>query len=149
MSRGIEREILPTIRELGIGLVAYGVLARGLISDTARTSQAVGEIRTRQPRFSRENFPKNLALVESLQAIARDKGCTTAQLALAWVLSRGGDIVALIGARRRGQLHEGLGALDIALSAGEIGRIEQAIPPQAVAGSRYMPGVLAHMDSEH
>src|SRR5712692_4781536 len=95
-SRGIEKEILPTVRELGLALVPYGVLARGLLSDNARASQAAAsEIRTRQPRFSKENFPRNLALVAALQAIAKDKGCTTAQLTFAWMRSRGPDIVPL------------------------------------------------------
>ena len=149
MSRGVENEILPTLRELGIALTAYGVLARGLISDTARASQAVGEIRSRQPRFAKENFEKNLALVGALQAIAKAKGCTTAQLAIAWALSRGNDVLPLIGARRRDQLKEGLGALDVTLSPDDIARIERAIPSQATAGERYAPAVLAHMDSEH
>ena len=148
-SRGIEREILPTIRELGIALVAYGVLSRGLISDGARASRDMGEIRTRMPRFSAENFPKNLALVEALSAIAREKNASTAQLAFAWVRARGSDIVPLIGARRCGQLEEALGALDVTLSRDKLARIEQAMPADAVAGERYMPAVLAHMDSEH
>jgi aryl-alcohol dehydrogenase-like predicted oxidoreductase len=149
MSRGVETEILPVLRELGIALVAYGVLGRGLISDTARASQSVGEIRSRQPRFAKENFDKNLALVGALQAIAKQKGCTTAQLAIAWAASCGTDVMPLIGARRRDQLKEGLGALDVALSTDDIARIDKAIPSQAVAGERYLPGVLAHMDSEH
>jgi len=148
-SRGIEKEILPTVRELGIALVPYGVLARGLISDSARNSAGVGEIRTRQPRFSKENLARNLALVEALQTIAKYKGCSTAQLAIAWVRSRGADIVPLIGARRLDQLKEGLGALAVTLSPDELARIEQAVPPSAVAGERYQPAVLAHMDSEH
>lgn len=149
MSRGIETEILPAFREAGIALTAYGVLARGLISDTARISQSVGEIRGRQPRFAKANFEKNLALVAALQAVAKDKGCTIAQLAIAWVASRGPDVLQLLGARRRDQLHEGLRALDISLSPDDVARIDKAIPPQAVAGERYAPAVLAHMDSEH
>jgi len=148
MTRGIEADILPTIRELGIALVAYGVLSRGLISDGATRSQGAGEIRTRMPRFSPDNFPRNLALVEALRAIARDKGVSTAQLALAWVRSRGDDIFPLIGARRRDQLHEALGAFAIDLSATDIARIEHAVPPDAAAGERYLPAVLAHLDSE-
>lgn len=149
MSRGVETEILPTLRELGIALTAYGVLARGLISDSARASQTVGEIRSRQPRFAKENFEKNLALVSALQSIAKAKGCTTAQLAIAWALSRGPDIVPLIGARRRDQLKEGLGAIEVSLSADDIARIEQAMPPGATAGTRYLPAAMAHMDSEN
>jgi aryl-alcohol dehydrogenase-like predicted oxidoreductase len=148
VSRGIEQEILPTLRELGIALVAYGVLSRGLISDTAEASQGAGEIRTRMPRFSPDNFPRNLALIERLRAIARDKGVSTAQLAFAWVRSRGDDIVPLVGARRRDQLREALGALAIDLSTADIACIEAVAPPGAVAGERYLPSVLAHLDSE-
>jgi pyridoxine 4-dehydrogenase len=148
-SRGIERDILPTLRELGIALVAYGVLSGGLISDHARASkEAVSEIRSRRPRFSAENFALNMALVEALAAIGREKGASTAQLAFAWVHSRGADIVPLIGARRRDQLKEALGALDLRLSPGDIARIDQAVPAGAVAGTRYPAAALAHMDSE-
>jgi len=149
MSRAIEREILPTVRELGIALVAYGVLSRGLISESAARSQRSGEIRTRMPRFAPENFSRNLALVEALTQIAREKQVTTAQLAFAWVRSRGDDVVPLIGARRRDQLREALGSLGIALSASDLARIESAVPPRAVAGERYLPAVMAHLDSEH
>jgi len=147
-SRGIERDILPALRELGIALVAYGVLARGLIGDHAAASRSAGEIRTRQPRFAAGNFPKNLALVEDLSKIAREIGATTAQLAFAWIKSRGDDVVPLIGARRRDQLNEALGAQEIKLTPSDLARIEQAVPSAAVAGARYLPAVLAHMDSE-
>jgi aryl-alcohol dehydrogenase-like predicted oxidoreductase len=147
-SRGIETEILPTVRALGIALVAYGVLARGLLSDGAERSRASGEIRTRQPRFSAENFSRNLALVRALAALARDKGCSTAQLALAWVRAQGEDIVPLVGARQRDQLDEALGALAVRLSQEDLARIERAVPAGAIAGERYLPAVLAHMDSE-
>jgi len=149
-SRGIEREILPTLRELGIALVAYGVLSGGLISDRAEAAKnAASEIRTRKPRFFAENFAKNIALVEALGKIAREKHATTSQLAFAWVKSRGEDIVPLIGARRRDQLNEALGALDVELTPDDFGRIEQAVPQDSIAGTRYLPAVLAHMDSEH
>jgi aryl-alcohol dehydrogenase-like predicted oxidoreductase len=148
-SRGIERDIMPTLRELGVALVAYGVLSGGLISDHATAARsAASEIRTRKPRFSAENFPKNIALVEALGKIARDKNATTAQLALAWVKSRGDDVIPLIGARRRDQLNDALGALDIKLTDADLARIEQAAPAAAVAGMRYLPAILAHMDSE-
>jgi aryl-alcohol dehydrogenase-like predicted oxidoreductase len=148
-SRGIERDILPTVRELGIGLVAYGVLSGGLISDRAAAAKnAASEIRTRKPRFSAENFPRNLALVEALAQIAKEKGASTAQLAFAWVKSRGDNVVPLIGARRRDQLAEALGTLEVKLSPGDLARIEQAAPATAVAGTRYLPAALAHMDSE-
>ena len=149
MSRGVEQQILPTLRELGIALTAYGVLARGLISDTARASQSVGEIRSRQPRFAKENFERNLALVDALQAIAKEKHCSTAQLAIAWVASRGDDVMPLIGARRRDQLQEGIGALDVTLSPDDVARIEKAVPANAAVGERYGAAVMAHMDSEH
>jgi aryl-alcohol dehydrogenase-like predicted oxidoreductase len=110
---------------------------------------AKSEIRTRKPRFFAENFSKNAALVEALGQIARDKGATTSQLAFAWVKSRGEDIVPLIGARRRDQLTEALGTLDVTLTPADLARIESAVPAAAVAGTRYLPAVLAHMDSEH
>jgi aryl-alcohol dehydrogenase-like predicted oxidoreductase len=149
-SRGIERDILPALRELGVALVAYGVLSGGLISDRAEAARtATSEIRTRKPRFFAENFAKNVALVEALGKIARDKGATTAQLAFAWAKSRGDDVVPLIGARRRDQLKEALGALEVKLSPDDLERIERAAPAGAVAGARYLPAILAHMDSEH
>jgi aryl-alcohol dehydrogenase-like predicted oxidoreductase len=148
-SRGVERDILPALRELGVALVAYGVLSRGLLADRAAASRSAGEIRTRQPRFSAENFPKNLALAEALGKIAKEKGASTSQLAFAWVKSRGADVVPLIGARRRDQLTEALGTLDLKLDAADLARIEAAVPAAAVAGTRYLPAVMAHMDSEH
>ncbi len=149
-TRGIEREILPTLRELGIALVAYGVLSSGLISDRAQAARtAPSELRTRRPRFFAENFAKNFAMVEALGKIARDKGISTQALAFAWVKSRGDDVMPLIGARRRDQLKEALYAADLKLSADDLARIEQAAPADAVAGTRYMPAVMAHMDSEH
>jgi len=148
-SRAIEPQILPTTRALGIALVAYGVLSRGLISDSAASSKNAGEIRTRMPRFADENFGKNLRLVQALAAVASDKRVTTAQLAFAWMHSRGSDVITLIGARRRVQLAEALGVAAIQLSDDDLARIEAAIPAHAVAGSRYMPTVLAHMDSEN
>jgi aryl-alcohol dehydrogenase-like predicted oxidoreductase len=148
-SRGIESDILPAVRGLGIAVVAYGVLSGGLISDHARASKdAVSEIRSRRPRFSAENFPRNVALVEALAAIAREKGASTAQLAFAWVRSRGDDIVPLVGARRQNQLKEALGTLAVRLSQDDLDRIERAVPSGAVAGTRYPPAALAHMDSE-
>jgi pyridoxine 4-dehydrogenase len=148
-SRGIEKEILPVARELGIAVTAYGVLARGLLSDSARASRTAGEIRTRQPRFAEANFARNLALVDALAALAREKNASTAQLALAWVRAQGNDIVPLIGARRRDQLNEALGVQNIQLSRADLDRIEKAVPKGAVAGERYLPAVLAHIDSEH
>jgi aryl-alcohol dehydrogenase-like predicted oxidoreductase len=148
MSRGPEADILPTLHELGIGMTAYGVLSRGLISSTARASQKEGEIRTRMPRFAPENFERNLALVDSLAKAATAKNASVAQIAFAWALSRGDDIVPLAGARRRDQLNEALGALNVRLSPADIAAIEAAMPPDAVAGTRYLPAAMAHLDSE-
>jgi aryl-alcohol dehydrogenase-like predicted oxidoreductase len=150
ISRGIERAILPACRELEIGITAYGVLSRGLISGhyRANTSPTGGDVRGRMPRFQGENLRHNLAMVEELRAVAEARGATVAQLAFAWVLSRGEDIVPLIGARRRDQLDEALGALELELSADEQARIEEAIPPGAAAGDRYGAPQMADLDSE-
>ena len=148
MSRGIEDRILPTVRELGISVTAYGVLSRGLLNrDTARQS-GPGDIRGRMPRFGAGNLERNLELVTALEQIAAARGVTTAQLAFAWVLSRGDDIIPLIGTKRRDRLAEALGALDITLTADEIGAIEAAIPADAVAGDRYDTPQMAALDSE-
>jgi aryl-alcohol dehydrogenase-like predicted oxidoreductase len=150
ISRGIEDEILPTCRELGIGITAYGVLSRGLISGhwSRERDVAATDFRSRAPRFSGENLDRNLALVDALRAIAADKGVTVAQVAIAWVLSRGEDIVPLIGARTRERLDEALGALDVELDAADLERIEAAVPPGAAAGARYDERQMAHLDSE-
>jgi aryl-alcohol dehydrogenase-like predicted oxidoreductase len=150
VSRGIEREILPACRELGIGLTAYGVLSRGLISGHWSKDRALapGDFRNFAPRFSNENVDRNLSLVERLRAIADMKGATVAQLAIAWVLLRGGDIVPLVGARTRDRLAEALGALDLDLTAGELAELEEAVPPGAVAGERYNAQQMALLDSE-
>ena len=116
MSRSVEQSILPALRALGISLVAYGVLSRGLIADhTLAGEQKPGEIRGRMPRFQGENFVKNLAMVEALKTIAAEKSCSTAQLAIAWVASRGDDVIPLIGAKRRDQLRDAVGALEVKL----------------------------------
>lgn len=150
LSRGIEEEILPTCRELGIGVTAYGVLSRGLLSGhwSRERSSTAKDWRGTSPRFQGKNVERNLALVEALRAVAKDKGASVAELAVAWVLSRGPDIVPLAGARRRDQLEEALGALDLALTAEDIARIEQAIPPGSAAGDRYPAVQMAHLDSE-
>ena len=149
VSRGIEAEILPTCRELGVGITAYGVLARGLISGHWSKGKATpGDFRSRNPRFSAENIDRNLALVETLRGIARAKGMSVAELAIGWVLSRGSDIVPLIGARRRPQLDEALRALAARLSAEDLAEIERAAPPGAIAGERYDPRQMAALDSE-
>jgi aryl-alcohol dehydrogenase-like predicted oxidoreductase len=150
ISRGIERSILPVCRELKIGITAYGVLSRGLISGHYRAdarSQG-GDIRGRMPRFQGENLEHNLALVDALRSIADANSATVAQIAFAWALSRGEDVVPLIGARRRDQLSEALGASELELSPEDLERIEQAIPPDAAAGERYGAPQMADLDSE-
>ena len=150
ISRGIEAEILPTLRELGIGITAYGVLSRGLISGhwTKGAGKTGRDFRAMSPRFQGENLDANLALVEALRAVAEAKGVTTAQAAIAWVASRGDDIVPLIGARRRDRLTEALGALDVTLSTEDLAAIEAAVPKDAAAGTRYAEAMMAHLDSE-
>lgn len=145
ISRGVERAILPVLRELGIAVTAYGVLSRGLLSERAAE---VAKSRSRFPRFQGENLTHNLSLVETLGAIAREKGATVAQLAIAWVASRGQDIFPLIGARRRERLAEALGALDLQLSADDLATIERAVPPDAAKGDRYDAHAMASLDSE-
>ena len=148
ISRSVEREILPTLRELGIGMTAYGVLSRGLISESALSGGSRSGFRSHSPRFQGENFDKNLNLVRALKAIADEKGCTVAQLAIAWVASRGPEIVPLIGARKRERLAEAIGALNVSLSADDLARIDAAAPASAVAGDRYAPEQMALLDSE-
>ncbi len=152
ISRGIEQEILPTCRQLGIGVTAYGVLSRGLISGHWQQESQKGDFRSRAPRFQGANLNTNLALVEKLRAIATEIGSSVAQLAIAWVMARavaqGAAIVPLIGARRRDRLQESLGALILKLSPEQIEAIEQAIPAGSAAGGRYPDAQLAHLDSE-
>ena len=148
MSRGIEAEILPTVRELGIGVTAYGNLSRGLLSTASAREIGPGDPRSRFPRFRHENLRRNLELLTTLEKIAEAKGATTAQLAIAWVASRGSDIVPLIGTKRRDRLAEALGALEITLSPAELAAIEAAVPSGQVAGDRYDPAQMAALDSE-
>ncbi len=148
MSRGIEAQILPTVRELGIGVTAYGIMSRGLLStDSAR---AIGEHdpRARYPRFQGDNLRRNLDLLAALERIANARGVTTAQLAIAWVAARGDDIIPLIGTKRRSRLADALAALELSLTGAELAEIEAAIPPGAVAGERYDAGGMAALDSE-
>jgi aryl-alcohol dehydrogenase-like predicted oxidoreductase len=148
MSRGIEAEILPTVRELGLSVTAYGVLSRGLLSGGTARDIAANDPRTRFPRFRAENLPRNLALLGALEAIAAERGVTAAQLAIAWVCSRGDDIIPLIGTKRRGRLAEALGGVGLTLGASEIAAIEAAVPAGQVAGDRYDPGNMSALDSE-
>jgi aryl-alcohol dehydrogenase-like predicted oxidoreductase len=148
MSRGIEAEILPTVRELGVGVTAYGIMSRGLLSADSARVIGPGDPRARFPRFQGDNLRRNLDLLGALEQIAADRGVSTAQLAIAWVLSRGRDIIPLIGTKRRDRLAEALGAVDLTLTADELAAIESAVPTSAVAGDRYDPGGMASLDSE-
>ena len=150
ISRGIEKDILPTCRELGIGITAYGVLSRGLISGHWDPSRqlAANDFRSTNPRFSGDNLKHNLSLIDVLRTVAAGKQATPAQVAIAWVLAQGKDIVPLVGARRPERLAESLGALKLTLTAQDLTRIEEAIPAGAAAGDRYAAYAMAHLDSE-
>ena len=150
ISRGIEQAILPACRELGIAVTAYGVLSRGLISghfDAAR-ELAPGDFRSRAPRFAAENRERNLALVEALRGIAERRGRTVAQLAIAWAMAQGEEIVTLVGARTRQRLSEALGAAEVELDAEDLAELERAMPAGAAAGDRYPAAQMAMLDSE-
>jgi aryl-alcohol dehydrogenase-like predicted oxidoreductase len=150
LSRGIEDEILPTCRELGVAVTAYGVLSRGLISGhwSRERSAGTGDFRSMSPRFQGENLDHNLQLVERLRSVADAKGASVAQVAIAWVLGRGDDIVPLIGARRPDRLSEALGALDLELDDTDLQAIEDAVPAGSAAGDRYNERQMALLDSE-
>jgi aryl-alcohol dehydrogenase-like predicted oxidoreductase len=150
ISRGIEAGILPACRELGVAVTAYGVLSRGLISGHFSVDRelAGNDFRAHAPRFSGPNRARNLALVDALRTLAQSTGATVAQVAIAWVLSRGQDIVALVGARTREQLHEALGTLELELAADDIAALERVIPPDAAVGERYPAQQMAVLDSE-
>ena len=147
MSRGIERSILPAVRELGISITAYGILSRGLLS-SGTAQLAANDPRARFPRFRGENHARNLELLAALETIAAAREVTAAQLAIAWVASRGDDIIPLIGTKRRDRLDEALRALDLTLSTDELAAIEAAVPADAVAGDRYDAAQLTMLDSE-
>ncbi len=146
VSRSPEASIFPAARELGMGITAYGVLSRGLLSGSPVTSPK--DLRNHLPRFRGENYEKNRALVDTLNGIAREKQATASQVAIAWVMSGGADIVPLIGARRRPQLAESLKALDLKLTAEDLAEIERAVPANAVSGTRYGEEQMRWLDSE-
>jgi aryl-alcohol dehydrogenase-like predicted oxidoreductase len=149
ISRGIEEVILPTVRELGIAITAYGVLSRGLISGHwVKDSVRAGDFRAHSPRFQGDNVDRNLALVDALRALANSRGVSVAQIAIAWVAAQGNDIIPLIGARRRDRLAEALGAREVKLTPGDLSAIERAVPKGAAAGERYAPAQMASLDSE-
>jgi aryl-alcohol dehydrogenase-like predicted oxidoreductase len=146
ISRAPESRIFPLLSELGIAVTAYGVLSRGLLSGS--TPKPTGDFRAHLPRFSGDNLDQNQRLVDTLRTLAREKNATPSQLAIAWVLAKGPGIIPLIGARTRPQLTESLGALAVRLTSTDIDRIEAALPPTAVAGSRYAEPQMRMLDSE-
>ncbi len=145
-TRGIEANVLPALRELGIGVTAYGVLSRGLLAGSV--PQPKGDYRKFLPRFTGTNLNLNNALTASLQSLAAERGVSATQLAIAWVLTRGNDIVPLLGARKVSQIQEALAALEIILTPEECAALEAAIPAEKVAGARYDKHSMAHLDSE-
>ena len=145
-SRAPEAKLFPLLGELGIGVTAYGVLSRGLLSGSAPAGK--GDFRAHLPRFKGENREHNQRLIAALQQLAADKGVTPSQLAIAWVLAKGPSLVPVIGARTRTQLTESLGALSLRLSSQELSRIEAAVPAGEVAGSRYDAHQMRALDSE-
>jgi len=148
MSRGIEAAILPTVRELGIGVTAYGIMSRGLLSTASAREIGPGDPRSRFPRFQGENLRSNLDLLAALEKIAQEHAVSTAQLAIAWVASRGTDIVPLIGTKRRDRLTEALAALELRLTPDDLASLEAAVPAGQVAGDRYDARQMAALDSE-
>ena len=149
ISRGIEESILPATRELGVGITAYGVLSRRLLSGHWRRDSAKpGDTRGFMPRFQAGNVDANLAIVAALRAIAAAKDASVAQVATAWVMAQGDNIVPVVGARTRGQLAESLGAASVALTPDDLAAIARAVPKDAAVGERYPAPMMAHLDSE-
>ena len=150
-SRSIEAEILPVCRELGIGITAYGVLSRGLLSGHWSTERNADtkDFRSICPRSQDGNLDRNLTLVDALRSIASSKGISVAQAAIAWVMAQGEDIIPLLGAHRRDHLTEALGAFNVKLNAADLQAIAAAVPSDAVAGNRYNDHAIALLDSEH
>jgi len=146
ISRSPEARIFPALHDLGIGVTAYGVLSRGLL--TGSPLAAKGDLRTHMPRFVGENLARNRKLIDTLNRLAAERGVAPAQLAIAWVLAKDSMIVPVIGARTRRQLEESLAALEIQLTNAEIARLEEAIPASEVAGSRYAEAQMRALDSE-
>jgi aryl-alcohol dehydrogenase-like predicted oxidoreductase len=145
VDRDIEAELLPTLRELGIGLVAYGVLSRGLLGGDLKPGQgfAAGDFRGHSPRFTPENLAQNHGMVEALASFAAERGTSAAQLAIAWVLSRGDDIVPLVGTKRRARLAEAIAASELDLSAEDLAALETIVRPDQIAGTRYAAAQMA------
>jgi len=146
ISRGPETTIFPLLARIGIGVTAYGVLSRGLL--TGSRPAAEGDFRAHLPRFAGENRARNQALVDALETVARARGAKPAQLAIAWVRAKDKTIVPVIGSRTRAQLGDALDALEIQLSPEEVSRLEQAVPASAVSGTRYGEPQMRMLDSE-
>jgi aryl-alcohol dehydrogenase-like predicted oxidoreductase len=146
VSRGPEARIFPALRELGIGVTAYGVLSRGLLSGSAPAGP--GDLRAHLPRFTGGNLARNRILIDILNRLAAERGVTPAQLAIAWVLAKSDTIIPVVGARKRTQLDESLAALAVRLTPEEVARIEEAIPASQVAGTRYAEPQMSMLDSE-
>jgi aryl-alcohol dehydrogenase-like predicted oxidoreductase len=146
VSRGPEARIFPLLAELGIGVTAYGLLSRGLLSRSKLAQK--GDMRSFMPRFTGENAATNQQLVATLEALAAEKGVTATQLAIAWVLAKHATLVPVLGARTRAQLDESLAALNVKLSPAEVARLEQSVPASGVAGGRYPDAQLRTLDSE-
>jgi aryl-alcohol dehydrogenase-like predicted oxidoreductase len=150
-SRDPEGEVLETVRELGIGFVAYSPLGRGFLSGRLSTSSpeefADDDFRRDHPRFQGENLARNLALVGRVRKLAEEKGATPAQLAIAWVLAQGDDIVPIPGTKRRRYLEDNVGALELRLGPEDLAAIEEAAPPAEVAGARYNPTHMARVNA--
>jgi aryl-alcohol dehydrogenase-like predicted oxidoreductase len=146
ISRRPEEKIFPTLAQLGVGVTAYAVLSRGLLAGSKPTGPR--DLRGHLPRFAGGNYERNQPMIEALRRMAADMGCTASQLAIAWVLAKGANIVPLVGARTRAQLAEALGALDVRLAPDDIARLEAAVPPAAVAGTRYDAHQMGMLDSE-
>jgi aryl-alcohol dehydrogenase-like predicted oxidoreductase len=150
VSRGIETDILPTVRQLGISVTAYGVFSRGLLTGSVPSSESTarGDIRGHFPRFQGENLAANQRMIVKLQAIALEKGVSVAQLALGWILTKGSDIIPLVGARTQAQLNAALETMKLSFSADEITALETAVPAKSVAGDRYADEQMKTLDSE-
>jgi aryl-alcohol dehydrogenase-like predicted oxidoreductase len=145
-SRDIEAEVLPTIRELGIGLVAYSPLSRGLLSGEIKTPDDLRDNRVNMPRFQGGNFYKNLELVEKIRALAAEKGCTPSQLAIAWVLAQGEDIITIPGTKRIKYLEENIASENVQLTQEELRSIEAIMPAGIVSGARYPERFMNHLN---
>jgi aryl-alcohol dehydrogenase-like predicted oxidoreductase len=147
-SRDVEDEILPMVRELGIGFVPYSPLGRGFLTGRFRSPEDLepGDFRRNNPRFQGENFAKNLELLDEVNAMAEEKGCTPSQLALAWVLAQGKDIVPIPGTKRRKYLEENVAAVNVELTAADLARIDRVLPPGAAAGTRYPEAAMRSLN---